>query len=603
MKEKPKYNMWQCISYMVKMAWKHGRSVLWMSLLVWPLIAALCRMLQLFIAPQILSLIEQKSSLTDLVVTIIGFSIGLFVLNGLNQYVHCNIMPSMLDVRCAIIEEMNVKSCTTSFPNVHDTTIKEMMNNALRSTGNSNEATEKLWLSLEVLIGSGICFAVYLALLSNLHPILVAVVLVTSIVNYMVNKRINEWEYRHREERGEIYNGIWYVQLKAQSVELAKDLRIFGLKAWLMEIYEKNLRLLENFIVRRERNHIWSNVLDVTLSLLRNGLAYAYLIALALKGDLSAAEFLLFFTTISEFSARVTGILKGLNELHKECTDISYVLEYLDIEEPFRFQGGVVIPDAENYELTLENVSFKYPQSKEYILRNVNLTIRAGEKLAVVGLNGAGKTTLIKLLCGFYDPEEGRVLLNGMDIREFNRQEYYGKFTAVFQEYKLLDVTVKENVAQQVDNIDDEKVKDCLEKAGLLEFTNTLPEGIDSHMGRNVFLDGTLLSGGQTQRLILARALYKDAPILILDEPTAALDPIAENDIYMKYNEMTKGRTAIFISHRLASTRFCDRILFLSDGQITEEGTHEQLLDKDGEYAHLFEVQSRYYQEGGEIYE
>lgn len=603
MKEKPKFNMWQCIGYMVKMAWKNGRRVLWMSLLGLPLLMAFIRLLQLFIAPQILSKIEQKSSLEELIVTILGFTICSFLLNGLKEYVDANIEPGLVDVRCAVLEEMNVKSCTTSFPNVHDMAIKEMMNNALRTTSNSNEATEKLWLSLEALIGSGICFVVYLSLLSNLHPVLVVVVLVTSVVSYVVSMRVNEWEYRHRDERGEIWNGIWYVQLKAQSVELAKDLRIFGLKAWLMEIYEKNVRLLENFIVRRERNHIWANVLDVVLSLLRNGIAYAYLIALALKGDLSAAEFLLFFTTISEFSARVAGILKGLNELQKECTDLSYVLEYLNIKEPFRFEGGVEIPDAKNYELTLENVSFKYPQSEDYILRNVNLRIKGGEKLAVVGLNGAGKTTLVKLLCGFYDPNEGRVLLNGIDIREFNRQEYYEKFSAVFQEYKLLDVTVKENVAQEVENVDDERVLDCLEKAGLLEFVNSLPEGIDSHVGRDVFLDGTLFSGGQTQRLILARALYKDAPILLLDEPTAALDPIAENDIYMKYNEMTMGRTSIFISHRLASTRFCDRILLLRDGGIAEEGTHEQLLIKGGEYARLFEVQSRYYQEGGEIYE
>lgn len=603
MKEKPKYNMWQCIGYMVKMAWKHGKSVLWMSLLVLPLLVALSRLLQLFIAPQILAQIEQKKSLADLIVTIVSFSIGLFVLNGLKEYVNSNIESGLVDVRCAVLEEMNVKSCTTSFPNVHDMEIKEMMNNALRTTSNSNEATEKIWDSLEMLIGSGICFAVYLVLLTNLHPVLVAVVLVTGIVSFVVSKRVNEWEYRHREERGEIYNGIWYVQLKAQSVELAKDIRIFGLRTWLMEIYEKNLRLLENFVIRREKNHILANVLDVVLSFLRNGIAYVYLIAIALQGDLGAAEFLLFFTAISEFSARVTGILKGVNELQKECTDLSYVLEYLNIEEPFCFEGGIEIPNAESYELTLENVSFKYPQSEEYILRNVNLTIKAGEKLAIVGLNGAGKTTMVKLLCGFYDPNEGKVLLNGIDIREFNRQEYYEKFSAVFQEYKLLDVTVKENVAQDIENIDDKKVEDCLEKAGLLGFVRTLPEGIDSHVGRNVFLDGTLFSGGQTQRLILARALYKNAPILLLDEPTAALDPIAENDIYMKYNEMTKGRTSIFISHRLASTRFCDRILFLQDGVIAEEGTHEQLLAKGGEYATLFEVQSRYYQEGGDFYE
>ena len=225
------------------------------------------------------------------------------------------------------------------------------------------------------------------------------------------------------------------------------------------------------------------------------------------------------------------------------------------------------------------------------------------EKLAIVGLNGAGKTTLVKLLCGFYDPTEGRVLLNGQDIREFNRRQYYELFSAVFQNFSIMDTTVAEAVSQTAVGTDMGKVDLCLEKAGLTEAISKFPEGINTHIGRQVYLDGVMLSGGQTQRLMLARALYKDGPILVLDEPTAALDPIAENDIYMKYNEMTAGKTSVFISHRLASTRFCDRILFIADGGIAEEGTHEELIAMNGAYAALFEVQSRYYREGGDSYE
>ena len=246
----------------------------------------------------------------------------------------------------------------------------------------------------------------------------------------------------------------------------------------------------------------------------------------------------------------------------------------------------------------MEHVSFRYPGAPQDTLHNFNLTIHPGEKLAIVGLNGAGKTTVVKLLCGFYDPDEGRVLLNGTDIRQWNRQEYYSLLSAVFQDFSMLDITVAESVAQSVDRIDRQRVVQCLEKAGLMGLVEQFPQGLDTHIGRTVYLDGVLMSGGEFQRLMLARALYNNGPILVLDEPTAALDPIAENDIYMKYHEMTAGKTSVFISHRLASTRFFDRIILIDHGRIAEEGTHEDLMKRNGLYAKLFEVQSRYYQEG-----
>ena len=308
---------------------------------------------------------------------------------------------------------------------------------------------------------------------------------------------------------------------------------------------------------------------------------------------------MLYLTAVSGAATWVTGILTQCNQLHKESIDLSKIQEYLNIPEPFSFEGGAQPPAANGYELRLENVSFRYPDTKKDILKQMNLTIHPGEKLAVVGLNGAGKTTMVMLLCGFYDPTEGRVLLNGQDIREFDRRQYYDLFSAVFQGFSILDTTIAECVAQTAENIDTEKVNRCLAKAGLTETVSKFPHGVNTHFGRDVYLDGVQLSGGQTQRLMLARALYKDGPILILDEPTAALDPIAENDIYQKYSDMTAGKTSVFISHRLASTRFCDRILFIADGGIAEEGTHQELMAKGGAYAELFAVQSRYYQEGG----
>ena len=245
----------------------------------------------------------------------------------------------------------------------------------------------------------------------------------------------------------------------------------------------------------------------------------------------------------------------------------------------------------------MENVSFRYPGAETDTLKNINLTLHPGENLAVVGLNGAGKTTLIKIICGFLDPTKGQVKLNGTDIRNYNRKDYYKLFSAVFQDFSLLAGTIAENVAQ-TENFDLKQVKNCIKKAGLLPKIEALPDKYQTFLNREVYKNAIMFSGGETQRLMLARALYKDAPFIILDEPTAALDSIAEADIYQKYDEMTKGKSSVYISHRLASTRFCSRILMLEQGEIQEEGTHEELLRQSGKYAALYEVQSKYYREG-----
>jgi len=395
---------------------------------------------------------------------------------------------------------------------------------------------------------------------------------------------------------------LGYMKWNASDRKLGKDVRIFGMGPWLKDIYASALKLYLDFAVREQREYLKADLIDLVMSIVRNGVAYWYLISMTLREGLPASQFLLYFTAIGGFTAWVTGILSGFSKLHKQCLDLSTLREFLELPEQFRFADGKPLPlQADGkYTLELRNVTFRYPGAEKDTLTNVNLTIPAGEKLAIVGLNGAGKTTLVKLLCGLYDPTEGAVLLNGEDIRQFNRNDYYEHFSAVFQQFALLDVTMAENVAQTFENINMDRVKDCIAKAGLTEKIESLPKGYHTILGREVYFDGVELSGGETQRLMLARALYKNAPIIVLDEPTAALDPLAEQDIYMKYNEMTAGRTALYISHRLASTRFCDRILFVADGGIAEEGTHESLLTAGGRYAELFAVQSKYYQEGGE---
>lgn len=602
--KKPKYSMWQNTGFMFRLAWKNEKSVIALCILP-ALLTAGKNVTELLIAPVILKKIEQEAPLSEMVAAILLFSGLIVLLAGLIAYVQENTIFGRVYLRMQkLAGEISGKIAATAYPNTMDTDFLKSKDKASRACGSNQEATEAIWNTWTEILSNVLGFIVYLLLLSSLNPLLIGVVLITSTVGYFVKKYINEWGYRHREEEKQLASRVVYIdQIPGQRC-YAKDIRIFGLQDWLNDIWNSSFRLYQAFLKRKEKIYIWSNVVDLLLTLLRNGIAYAYLITLVLKEGMPASEFLLYFNTVSGFTAWVTGIIDQLHTLHRQSLDISNVREFLEWPEPFLFEEGEILSgkSLENYEICLENVSFRYPEAEEDTISHLNLTIHPGENLAVVGLNGAGKTTLVKLICGFLDPTEGRVLLNGQDIRKYNRRHYYALFAAVFQEFSVLDVTIGENVAQTVDEIDREKVWDCLEKAGLTEKVRAFPQGLDTQLGREVFEEGIELSGGELQRLMLARALYKNAPLLVLDEPTAALDPLAENDIYMKYNEMTAGRTSVFISHRLASTRFCDRILFLEKGQIKEEGTHEQLLELGGGYAELFEVQSRYYREGEGAY-
>lgn len=594
---KPKYNLWQNTGFMLRTSRKYAKSVFPLCIVL-ALLSAGKSVAELLIAPAILNKIELSASLGSVVFTIAAFALVLMLLSGLRSYVDTNALFGRIAVRSqGIYLSISRKYAETSYPNLLNTDFLALGEKASAACSANSEASEAIWTTLTDLMTSCIGFIVYLALLTNLNLWLAALVAATTAVSYFASKRINEWGYLHRSEELELTKKIEYANKTATSREFAKDIRMFGLRGWLEELWGSTMRLYSAFCAKRERKYIWANIIDIVLTFLRNGIAYAFLIGITVKNGLPASQFLLYFAALSGFAQWVVEILDKLSVMHKQSLDISTIREFLDWDEPFDLNGGerIAFEPNKQYEIRLDNVSFRYPKADKDTLSHINLTVHPGEKLAIVGLNGAGKTTLVKLVCGFLDPTEGRILLNGEDIRKFNRNDYYALFSAVFQEFSVLDVTVKENVAQCVDGIDETRVWQCIDKAGLTEKIKSLPKGIETHLGRRVFKDGVEFSGGQTQRLMLARALYKNAPILVLDEPTAALDPIAENDIYQKYNDMTHGRTSFFISHRLASTRFCDRIIFVDGGKIAEEGTHDELLKNGGGYAYMFEVQSKYY--------
>lgn len=596
---KPKYNMWQNTIYMLKITYKVCKKALF-HIPVIVLFAIAGNLAELLIVPTILQKVETHAPLTELVLVIIFFASALVLTTCLQTYMSHVAEAPRITIRTAVMNMINHKRMTMSYPYMESSEAEKMCNAAHECCYSNWAAAEAIFTTMTELLKAILGFIIYMVLLCTLHPVLIFIVLITSIISFFSGKHFNEWSYRHKDEESAYITQCHYVERSSKDRKLAKDLRIFGMQPWLDDLFTQALDLIYKFNAKEKQQETIARAIDLLFTFLRNGIAYGFLITQVLETNMSAAEFLLYFTAIENFTNWINAILTQVVTLHKQSLELCRLREFLELPEHFKFEDGEsLLPDTNaEYEIQLKNVSFQYPESDHYIFRNINLTLRPGEKLAIVGLNGAGKTTLVKLICGFYDPTEGEVLLNGINIKQYNRRDYYKQFSAVFQQFSILEAPIDANIAQSLFDIDETRVMDCLEKAGLLEKISTLPKGIKSHTGRLIYEDGVELSGGETQRLMLARALYKNAPILILDEPTAALDPIAENDIYMKYSEMTEGRTSLFISHRLASTRFCDRIIFLADGTIREEGTHASLMELGGNYAELFEVQSKYYKEG-----
>ena len=325
-------------------------------------------------------------------------------------------------------------------------------------------------------------------------------------------------------------------------------------------------------------------------------LTYLILAVMAVDGKVTIGVFTMLATSSSAIVVAMNAILQQILDLKKFS---KYAEKYVEFQENNSYEeyGKIECGTISNIEIEFKNVSFKYPEQEEYALRDVNVKIKNGEHWSIVGLNGAGKTTFIKLLCRLYACTEGEITLNGINILEYEDRSYRKLLAAVFQDFELLNFTIKENIiAGEYDSVSDEEVNEIIRKVGLEKKVLSLPLGIATPVFRYYDMNGFEPSGGEQQKLAMARALYKNAPILILDEPTAALDPMAEKEIYEKFNEMTVGKTTLFISHRLASCKFCDHILVFNEGRIVERGTHKDLVEmENGLYAQMFNTQAQYY--------
>ena len=424
--------------------------------------------------------------------------------------------------------------------------------------------------------------------------------------NFVFGERDNKcYEKVRLDEKMILGNRIYgvYSNLALDHYQSGKEIRIYG---------EQKLILGEMERVTKENRSMWlgavkrsipficgSSVMDMAAA----AVIYAYAIMRALWGGLAPGDVIAFVMVFEYISGGMTTISDTISRIRISYQNCADVFAFLDL--PNKQYKGTIPTEKRNdneYEFEFRHVWFKYPNTEQYVLRDVNMKWRIGEKMALVGRNGCGKSTLVKLLCRLYDPTKGEITLNGIDIRKYDFDDYMALFSVVFQDSSLFAFSIAENVAASTE-YDSDRVEDCVRRSGLSERLDTLPEGINTYLYKDFDEHGVEISGGEAQKLCLARAIYKGAPFIVLDEPTAALDPISEHDIYTKFNGIVGTRTAIYISHRLSSCRFCDEITVMDNGEIVERGSHDELVARNGKYAELWSAQAEYYKDtAGELF-
>lgn len=436
-----------------------------------------------------------------------------------------------------------------------------------------------------------------LVLIYKINIIMILIILITCVGEFLLLKYLNEKEKGVKDARSSIFVKFDYYYSLSKDITAAKDIRLYGFTDYFIFSIAKLINGLESITSKYMHQSIKVGSTRALLNLVRELVAYAYLTYLVCQKRLSVSDFIFYFGIITGFSNWIISLVYNYSNLERCCNDCAAFREFVESDDD---SGDDKISAEFNGIDSIEfnNVSFTYPSAEKSTINNMSFKVNQGENIAIVGENGAGKTTAIKLLCGLYYPTSGDILINGKSSKDFSSESYFDLFSAVFQDYSFLPMTIAENICTTSD-YGKEKLYSAFEKAGIMDKISSLDKEENALMVKDVYKDAVDFSGGEKQKLLLAKAIYKNSPILILDEPTAALDPIAENELYLKYNEMTDNKISFFISHRLSSTRFCDRILFIKDGTIAESGTHEELMALKGAYYRMYQIQSYYYKEMG----
>lgn len=598
------------------------------------------RYLWSFITKFVMDIVTTGKGIRELLIIVAVFSIISLVVSCLQTFYNNKVFVQCIVVRMRVILQKNLLMMKMPFEYTENPDVLDCCQKASNAVNGNSEGIEGMEHQIFAFVEQlGIVIA-GLFILGTMNIWIVLAMCALAFINFLISNWASKYSKRTIwDPLAPWWRKRWYMNIALSDFSYAKDVRLFGLKKWITDKFIELNK--ERFEAQRRgaRLWFWVGVCSSVFWLVFQGAVYAYLVNGIVTKSLTLGNFTLYLTSATTFFECISSLLNCFTQMMQKSREIDDFRTFMEIESIVKEIVGSSptmtgntsptpqkttmsfsrvtrkssqktksfsrltresplpeVPSYDFYEFEFKNVSFKYPRAEKYALKNLNLKLKAGERLAVVGLNGAGKSTFIKLLLRLYEPTEGKILLNGVDISTYDLESYFNVFAPVFQDINLFALTFAENVSMEShDQTNLQLVEEYTKNSGLEEKLKNLPNGLNTQMLKIIYDDGIDMSGGEKQKLALARALYKNSPVVVLDEPTSALDAIAESKLYQEFDKLIGGKTAVYISHRLSSTQFCNNVAMFMEGKMIEYGTHDSLMAQGGEYAKMFKIQSQYY--------
>lgn len=595
------YGLWSNICWTIS-AMRHNSKRLMILIPIGVICAPLMNYLWTFISKLVIDMITGEAGWEALLWLMGIFTVIQLTSTMLNTYYYGEVWWRFIAVRFGLMGEKNAKVMSIDFQHLENSDLMDCYQKANNACNSNDAGVEGIMRSLVNFAMTLAVTVVGLLILGTLNVWIVLIMIALGVVNFFITDRTNAaCKKKVWDPLAPWWRKDNYMRWQITDFAPAKDIRLFNLRKWMVEKYRELKKERYNAQKKNALLWFWASVFASAMLALSHCVIYGWLIWSVVYDGLSIGNFSLYLASAATLFQYINQLLNGVSELLQKSRQVDDFRSFLDFDGGDKEQSGKPVPESDSYEFEFRNVSFKYPKAENYALKNLSLKLNAGERLAVVGLNGAGKSTFIKLLLRLYEPTEGEILLNGVNIREFDKRSYYRVFSPVFQDVELFAFPLAENVSMQSpEKTDKKRAEECLNAAGFGEKLGELPNGVDTEILKVIHDDGVDLSGGEKQKLALARALYKNAPVVVLDEPTAALDAIAESRLYNDFDKLIGEKTAVYISHRLSSTQFCRNVAMFKDGELCEYGTHDSLMKKNGAYAEMFRLQAQYYVDGEE---